>query len=424
MIYEFKVNSAPILFWSVSVFLFVEVCDLLLPFSSVYAGQKSYVIYYGFFLVYFLFLGLSAFWKCSIRCALPEINTVKRVSLLFLLVALFSLFLVLYDRIFIQGVNYSDGVALARESWRAGASGRRGASSVYNVVGNLLFPLVYFSFVLSYIFYERHKVFGLYIVFSSILILSFSVITGGRELLLVLVAVIISSSILRNFQGLSLVPKGLGFKFFLVILVMFLFAIYIAYSRSQSYTEGLAWYASSLASRLGGSQAESSMLGQFTPEIVMPVLIYVAHVKWVFLNLIENSVFGGLSTFRQAFLMLDEYTPITKGLVYFDPPSYTPNWISLIGSIYYDAGVIGFIVFCFFSFFAVFVLSLVFKVRQFNRSMFSVFFSVFFLSILVMAPFAFIFEIVQFIYFLLPLFYSLLLSILFGIGGRSERRFS
>jgi hypothetical protein len=388
----------------------------MLPFSSGYAGQESYLIYYSFFLIYFLFLGFSACWNCVIRCALPEIKTIRRVSFIFLAIPFFSLLLVLYDRIFLQGVNYGDGIALARENWRAGASGRRGASSIYSVVGNLLFPLVYFSFAISYIFYERHKIFSVFIIFSSILVLCFSVITGGRELLLVLIAVLVSSFILRNFQGLPLAPKGLGLKLIIILVVMFFFAFYIAYSRSQSYTEGLAWYANSLAGRLGGAQTTDPMFAQFTPEIIMPILIYVAHVKWIFLNVIEASIFGGLSTFRQLFLMLNEYTPIAQGLVYFDSPSYTPNWISLIGSIYYDYGILGFFIFCCFAFFAVFILSMVFKVRQFNESMFSVFFSIFLLSIIIMAPFAFIFEIVQFIYLLLPLFFSLLLSFLFSIG--------
>ena len=149
----------------------------------------------------------------------------------------------------------------------------------------------------------------------------------------------------------------------------------------------------------------------------MPVLVYIAHVKWIFINVIEDGLEGGLSTFRQLFILFDRYTFLSDNVVDFSPPEYSPNWISAVGSFYYDLGflglVFGFLCFSFLWIASVFLL----KVRELSRCFFSVFYFYVVCSVIIMSPFAFMFEIVQFIYLCVPLLFSFVWSFLVSFQG-------
>ena len=240
-----------LLFWVV-VFFTVELSDWVLPFSARGQSFFSGATYYLVFLFLFVLFLLLAIPKLRATIDLGAASRLQRLINLFFIVSFVSLVAVFYDRIYIQGVSYSDGIAHARESWRAMASSRDGVSSALNVLGNLFFPFSFFVFALSLSFFENLSKPKIRLYGASFLIFLFSVLTGGRELLLILCSISLSSLCLRSSMNMPLLPKRLKFEVITLFALIVGFAIYVGYARSQSYSDGIAWYSNSLAERLGG----------------------------------------------------------------------------------------------------------------------------------------------------------------------------
>jgi hypothetical protein len=395
-----RVDNRFLLLLFVLMFTVVEVSDFLVPYRAQGFGTESLLIYYSAFSIVSLALVISCFIRFSIKVHLPSVAAVERITDVVILLSLTALLLVVYDRVFIQGVDYSKGIAHAREMWRALATEREGASSLFNVVGNLFFPFVFFSVGYCVLFFESAVKLRKNFYLSIILVFVFSVVTGGRELLLVLFGVFLSSLALRFAVGLPVLAKVMKKDFLTVFCMAFFFAVYVGYLRSQSYDFGMDEYARSLATRLGAAGKKTDGLSTYTPDAVLPVLIYLAHVKWEFINAIAHGGGEGLSTFRQVFKMLLDYLYLSFDWVDYKSPSYSPNWISLVGSIYYDLGWIGIFLYSLVLVFSPCIFLILFSVKEFNRAGFSMSMYLFFCAIIIFSPFAFLFEVVQFIYFL------------------------
>lgn len=411
---EFKIDNKYLLLFFTSIFLLVESADYLVPYRAAGYSEDSLINYYAVFFFVFSGLLISCFFVYSVKISFPSLATVEKLTGYIFYMSVLALMLVSYDRLFIQHVDYSAGVAQAREMWRAMADQRSGVSSIFNVLGNLLFPFVYFGIAFCIVFFELSVKLRRYFYFSALLVLIFSALTGGRELVLVLFGVFLSSLAVRAAIGFPVLSKRMKRDLFVVFSVAAFFSVYIGFLRSQSYDFGMEEYARSLATRLGASGERFDSSNSYTPEIILPVLIYLAHVKWIFIGVLENGGGEGLSTFRQLFKMLYEYIPALFGWADYQAPNYSPNWISLVGSVYYDLGWVGVFLYSIFLMFSPLLFFLVFRVREFNKSLFSFSFYIFFCSVIVFSPFAFLFEVVQFIYLVLFVFIALFLSFVFS----------
>lgn len=410
---DFRVDNRFLLGFFLCVFIVVEIADVCVPYRATGYNNGALISYYAAFVFVFFGLFVSCFFRFSLRVVFPSLFYIERVALYIFLVAFLALVFVAYDRLFIQGVDYSKGVAHAREMWRALADERSGVSSVFNVLGNLLFPFVYFGVAFCVIFFEFSVKLRRIFYLSILLVFVFSVLTGGRELVLVLFGVFLSSLTFRLAIGFPMLSKGMKRDFFIVFSIAVLFSVYIGFLRSKSYDFGMDQYARSLAIRLGASGERLEGVGNYTPDIILPVFIYIAHVKWIFLGVLDHGG-EGVSTFRQLFKMLSEYAPLMFYWVDYQAPDYSPNWISLIGSVYYDLGWFGIFIYSFFLMVSPFLFLVLFGVEEFNKSLFSVSFYLFFCSVVIFSPFAFLFEVVQFIYFTLFIFIAILLSLVFS----------
>ncbi|WP_123635012.1 hypothetical protein [Marinobacter sp. R17] len=423
MKFRFALSFRPLLFFWVVVFFIVEISDWVLPFDARGQSFSSCLIYYSVFFAVFVFFSLLAIPKFYATINFGSVGRLQKVLNWFFLISFLSLVAVFFDRVYIQGVSYSNGIAQARESWRAMASSRDGASSIINVLGNLLFPFCFFVFALSYSFFESLIKPKLYLYGSVLLIFLFSVLTGGRELLLILCAIAASSACLRISINAPLLPKKIRLETIFFVALVLGFSLYVGFLRSQSYSDGLSWYSNSLAERLGGVKSSEFVQDSFVSPIAMPVLIYLAHVKWVFINVIDGGLEGGLSTFRQIFILFDRYTFFSDDVVGFSSPKYSPNWISAIGSFYYDFDFFG-LVLCIAGVFILWFTALGFlRVCELSRCFFSVFYFYVVCSVIIMMPFAFMFEIVQFIYLCIPLMLTLFWGFLVSFQGRSDYEF-
>lgn len=107
-----------------------------------------------------------------------------------IIISFIGLSFLLFDKIYIQGIDYSQGLAIARQEWRILGEERAGAaSSVYSAIG-YLFGGAYFislSLSISKLSVISDKMRLLYITLCLFLLLFNSAITGGRSSILLAV---------------------------------------------------------------------------------------------------------------------------------------------------------------------------------------------------------------------------------------------
>jgi hypothetical protein len=153
----------------------------------------------------------------------------------------------LYDKVHIQGINYMDGLALAREQWRETGVEREGrASSIWSALGYLLGSSYFIALVLLFVqpksFRDGERISLVCLVF--VLVLVNSIITGGRSNFMLLFAFAIASFGARKNASLrAIFPnwRQLRVIFLLAFLVLF-YLIYIFISRSQASDLPMSWY--------------------------------------------------------------------------------------------------------------------------------------------------------------------------------------
>lgn len=389
-------------FFYLIVFLAIEVLDVLLPYSAISKSTYSYCVYYLF--NGFVFLGLLAF--SSIPFQLSERIYISRwpakISAFCFIVSVAGVALIYLDRVYIQGVDYSQGVSVAREAWRAQANLRQGVSSIYSVVGNLFFPFVFVSLIFSVVYGDYYKSSLWLFILSLILVLIFSLVTGGREAALIFVAVMVSSVAFRLYVGFAWLPKRLLISAVLVFALVFSYSVYISLSRAEGSGFEVDDYAYLTANKLMG--VFDPGLLSFIPDSLAPVALYFVHVKWVFIDIVSCSSCVGISTFRLAHALVAGYAGGALGIGN-DVLSvgYYPNWISLNGSLYYDLGWIGVIFITLPYFFSKVFIGALIAVPERRFNYFAVISYVFFISLVIFSPFAFLLEIVQYLYFVFPL---------------------
>jgi hypothetical protein len=88
-----------------------------------------------------------------------------------------------FDRVVIQGISFSDGLAIAREKWREAGEERGGSiSSVFSVLGYLFAPAFYYSIINLTAYRRAHtRKIKLKWLIIIILIVWNTILTGGRS---------------------------------------------------------------------------------------------------------------------------------------------------------------------------------------------------------------------------------------------------
>lgn len=194
------------------VFLAVQI---VLPFES--AEDRSWtallltaifaLAFIGSFLLFFRVLRPRFSKKPRLR---PQsIGGIRRTINLGLLLSLMGLTLSLYDRVVVQGVDYSAGVAVAREMWKAEGGERDSFSSWASLLGWGLGSAYFTSLVLYILHFEKFDKRARSVAPSLIflLLLANSVLTGGRTILLLGAGFLLSALATRGSKGMSPFPR-------------------------------------------------------------------------------------------------------------------------------------------------------------------------------------------------------------------------
>lgn len=389
----------------VLVFFAIEIADALLPFSALSSPVNYYLLSAFFFLSVAIGSALAtALVRDDIiirRCVWNKhINNMQgsQLALMLSFLGMLGFIFIAYDRIYIQSIDYSSGFSEAREQWRAVSQSREGVSSFFSVAGNLLYNLSFLSLITLVLFWEEVKRKKASLIISILSVISFSLMIGGRTSVLVMVSSVISAICLRKISiGKNYIPKNFS-KYVIAILFFALCIGYVVFvfRIGGSPVDGEA-YVDSLAARLLGKRDAVGYIVNDPP--LNALLIYIAHVKWVAVDIINASVSTGLATFNQFLTILATRVSGLSELKNFIYWEYDGLWAPFLSLVKYDLGFFGAIIVFIFSGLLFFFGSLVAKYSYIGRpSVYLLMIQSLLYAAFFMAPFCFMFEIVEYIY--------------------------
>jgi hypothetical protein len=182
---------------------------LLLPVHSIYPNvSAAFLLQMVFTMLVLLGYVLASPGLREIVMPLPsegEMYFTRRLVKLSFWMSLAGFLMLLFDKIYIQHIDYTHGLAIAREQWRELGEEREGrASSIWSILGYALGSAYYVSVVLVITqatvlsARERLRAIGAALLFA----LANSVITGGRSNFLLLA--IVSLAALSARRGLRI----------------------------------------------------------------------------------------------------------------------------------------------------------------------------------------------------------------------------
>ena len=180
----------------------------LLPVKSVYpATAQAFLLQFTFVFLVLTAYGFTGFVLKlrkvpeAVSFDIPGTPTLIKIALGMSFIGFVFL---IYDKVYIQGINYSEGVAVAREQWRQLGEDRAGqASSVFSIFGYLFGSAYYVAAVLAItqirILSASQRIWILITCF--LMLMGNSVITGGRSNVVLLGIFIVGAMVSR--RGLS-----------------------------------------------------------------------------------------------------------------------------------------------------------------------------------------------------------------------------
>jgi oligosaccharide repeat unit polymerase len=227
----------------VAVWLLYWLAIALLPVHSIYPGTFSAAMLQIAFVVLVLvgiaIIRLLAGGRTFPRTGDYEIPTANKLIQIALLMSVIGTFCLIYDKIFVQEIDYSNGVAVAREEWRKlGEDRDTNASSNFSVLGYLFGSAYYVAIVLAVtqigVVTPNLRIKSLLLAF--VLLMINSVMTGGRSNLLLLAVFVLAAFGARRGLVLSKVFPRVGQRLVikLALLLGFAYTVLIFYKRAEA----------------------------------------------------------------------------------------------------------------------------------------------------------------------------------------------
>lgn len=231
-----------------------------LPVHSVYPAVLDAVLLQMSFVV-LVVVGYGFFLSVLGAKRLPNVQSVcvagaRSIAVWAIWLSLIGLIFLLYDKVYIQGIVYSEGLAVAREQWREIGLAREGeASSVWSALGYLVGSCYYVALVVLCVqpktFSNGERLTFIGLIFM--LALANSIITGGRSNFMLLCAFVFAAFGSRRGAGLkSIVPERRHrFIIKIIILTAFAYMVYVFFSRSQASGMSISLYVENFLPYIG-----------------------------------------------------------------------------------------------------------------------------------------------------------------------------
>jgi hypothetical protein len=357
-------------------------------------------------------------------------NVYVQLFWLSITISLVGSFFMTFDRMIIQGISFSHGLAVAREKWRIAGEERGGSiSSIYSILGYLCAPAFYYSIINLSIYKNAHEK---KIKFKWLLILLMivwnTILTGGRSVAFVALIMFVSSQIYnhqffvkesvgwvtRIFQRSSLIINKSNLLRTTIILLLLSYSLYVFKSRSVAGSIDVKSYVTIALNDLGL---------QIYPS-VDALLIYVPFAELIYLSIL---MLGYLLHSYVVVAQIYNYPYENHSLVIFSGIGLilaklgvisTPNtdWFlagtfaSLPGSLYLQGGFKLLILFGLVLGFSVRLVSLLIYKYRYNSTL--IFVYIILLSIMLTSPVLFVFDSLMFPFILIQFaIFSILLRL-------------
>lgn len=273
------------------------------------------------------------------------LNTTMRYAILF---SMISVVFLAYDRIFIQGIDYSKGLAKAREAWRINGENRSGVSSSFSVIGNLLsgFPLVLSS--LLYYYYDNLSRWLrlISLIVGTVTVASSALLTGGRSIVMIFLLSLLLIGILRKARGLGFVPKKINifvrvFSLFALVSSL-IYIVYVFHLRAKASDDGTSLvYMLSILDHLGGEYIGVQNNDTYFIDDIFNYLTitgaYLSHSVWTLQSILNMDNHEGYITFNFYRTNIGKILDVSPEAGWAIPGRFP----SYVGAFYYDYGILG-----------------------------------------------------------------------------------
>lgn len=240
----------------------------------------------------------------------------------------------IYDKVVIQGIDYSLGVSAARYALQDAGSSRIGASSVFSVLGYFFSSAGFLLTPYVHVFGVRKHSMILHVL-SFITVLVISILTGGRTSILIYLIFTFGSFYYTNniLQTNRLFPFSLRVTGIIFFTVSALF-LYVFYERAASSSIDAGTYASNMIEHMKGTLTNqpSDIL-----SMTIVLLVYFYHSLWINAGILFSATYEGYATFNMWRNNLSKFH-LSEGATDWD---YSGYFCSLDFSVYYDYGIIG-----------------------------------------------------------------------------------
>lgn len=259
-------------------------------------------------------------------------------------ISLIGVTFIIIDRIFVRGLDYSQGFRAARYAWLNSTLEGKGGS-FFSVVGNLSVPFSYCTLFLALYHWESlkiiYKLLGIVSGYGVQFIMA--MLNGGRSQILIMLIYTGTVFVMRKASGKKFIPhfkhKQLMNVAVLVAcigILVYMKAIFFAFEKNTFVATD------NLLQSLGGTFTDSYRKsgGNDFLNLVIDIVAYLFHGQWMTGMMMEYPINKriGSSTFY-IFLHYLEKLHIVSNAV--DRTIASSVFLTLQGSLFYDFGYIG-----------------------------------------------------------------------------------
>lgn len=400
------------------VWLAYWVIYLLQPVSSIYSD-----IFFAFSIQFIFVLTVTLAYcftnivntqKISCTIEIKELN--KKNALRIIKIGIFISFIgvifLFFNKIFIQGINYFDGIGAARHQMTAlTEEGSGSISSVYSAIGYPISSAYFISAMLIFspnlLIRDRNRIVLIFIIF--ILLIANSFLVGGRSG--ILLALTFLTFPLFSENKINLFKNKNCYRFLGIILsILFIYILYIFHSRASVNDINIKDYSIDFLEYLGLVPydwflilSEDKYYGE-TLAIINLALSYMTHSISTVAGLLDYKS-SGFPVFNYLIILLEKLKFINN--IDVDWP-LAGRFMSLPGGVYFIWGFLGLLIFSVLIGVFVGVISNIFRKNTNSMSLF--FICSIFESLLLSSPFIFAGDLIFFPFIIIGGFLTLIIS--------------
>lgn len=263
--------------------------NLFLPLQSIYSGgERTFLVFISFislvllgFLIPYLLLGKKIRKNHRLRYSVEEVKVLINFGLI---LSFLGVSFNIYDKIFIQGIDYSAGITAARHQMRvAGELRGVNASSIFSILGHLFSSGYFLSVSLIVLYRERldrrYKLYVYFLAFSALMLAS--VLSSGRSSIL-LISVFMVGAFAISPRGHVSKRDEWGYKLIgiFALSILSVYILYIFNDRSLAAGVNLRQYSENFFRYLGlelNSIVTKSFADNSKIYLILLALAYLSH---------------------------------------------------------------------------------------------------------------------------------------------------